>query len=139
MLELDPDSVSAHSSLNLAYEQKQMFADAAAHEERVLALTGSSDLAVAFRQNYLQSGYRVASRKLFDEFVRRSGRSFFSPYGLGAGYAFLDEKDLAFQWLEQAYQKRSPGLSLIKVDPRLDPLRTDPRFQDLQRRMNFPG
>ena len=139
MLELDPDSLSAHSSLNLAYEQMQMFAEAAAHEERVLALSGTSDLAVAFRQNYSQSGYRVASRKLLDEFVKRSGRSFFSPYGLGAGYSFLDEKDLAFQWLEQAYQKRSPGLSLIKADPRLDPLRSDPRFQDLLRRMNFPG
>jgi hypothetical protein len=116
-----------------------MFAEAAAHEEKLLALTGMSDLAAAFRQNYSQSGYRVASRKLLDEYVKRLDRSFFSPYGLGAGYSFLDEKDLAFQWLEQAYQKRSPGLSLIKADPRLDPLRSDPRFQDLLRRMNFPG
>jgi TolB-like protein/DNA-binding winged helix-turn-helix (wHTH) protein/Tfp pilus assembly protein PilF len=139
MLELDPNSLPAHSSLNLAYEQKQMFAEAAAHEEQVLTLVGTSDLATAFRQNYLRSGYRAAWRKLLDEYVKRSSRGFFSPYGLGAGYSFLDEKNSAFRWLGQAYDKRSPGLSFIKVDPRLDPLRSDPRFQDLLRRMNFPG
>ena len=81
----------------------------------------------------------MASRGLLQEFVKQSDRSFVSPYAIAAGYAFLDEKDLAFQWLEKAYRKRSAGLISIKVDPRLDPLRSDPRFQDFLRRMKFPA
>jgi hypothetical protein len=50
----------------------------------------------------------------------------------------LGEKDRAFALLEQAYQGRSSFMSVLKVDPRINPLRDDPRFQDLLRRMNFP-
>ena len=139
MLELDPNSLPAHSSLNLAYEQRQMFAEAAAEQEKILTLIGAHELAETFRQEYSRSGYRAASLKLLQEFVKRSDQSFISPYAIAAGYAFLNEKALAFQWLEKAYQKRSPGLNVIKVDPRLDPVRSDPRFQDLLRRMNLPG
>jgi hypothetical protein len=48
------------------------------------------------------------------------------------------KKGQAFQWLEKAYQIRDPYLRLLKVDPRLDPLRSDLRFQDLLKRMKFP-
>jgi hypothetical protein len=53
-------------------------------------------------------------------------------------YGALGEKDEAFCLLEQAFEERSPFLAVAKVDPRLDPLRGDPRFKDLLRRMNFP-
>jgi len=55
-------------------------------------------------------------------------------------YAGLGEKDKAFEWLEEGYDDRSIGLANleeIKVDPAYDPLRSDPRFQDLLRRMNL--
>ncbi len=54
------------------------------------------------------------------------------------GQAFLEENDEALAWLERAYQDRNPWLPFMQVEPRLDPLRSDPRFQDLVRRMNFP-
>jgi len=139
MLELDPNSLSAHSSLNLAYEQKRMFAEAATEQEKVLALSKDDELAASFWRDYSRSGYQAASRGLLQEFAKRSDQNSITAYPIGAGYAFLGEKDLAFQWLEKAYHKRSPGLGLIKVDPRLDSLRSDPRFHDLLRRMNFPG
>jgi len=53
-------------------------------------------------------------------------------------YSGLGDKDQAFEWLERAYKVRDKGLTYFKVDPCLDPLRSDPRFQDLVRRMNFP-
>ena len=53
-------------------------------------------------------------------------------------YAGLGEKDKAFEWLEKAYEDRSiSGAAEIKVDPIFDPLRSDPRFQDLLRRINL--
>ncbi len=53
-------------------------------------------------------------------------------------YAALGEADAAFEWLERAYQGRSLLLTTIRVDPGFDPLRSDPRFQDLLRRIGFP-
>jgi len=53
-------------------------------------------------------------------------------------YAGLGEKDHAFEWLERAYEDGDMGMLSLRIDPPLDPLRSDPRFQDLVRRMNFP-
>lgn len=52
-------------------------------------------------------------------------------------YAGLGEKDQAFAWLEKAYQQHSPMMAWLKVDPRFDSLRPDPRFQDLMRRVGL--
>jgi len=52
-------------------------------------------------------------------------------------YAGLNRTDEAFDWLERAYDERSPLLGYIKADPRFDDLRNDPRFADLLRRMNL--
>ena len=53
-------------------------------------------------------------------------------------YASLGDKDQAFECLEKAYEERNAWLVALRVDPMFDPLRSDPRFQDLVRRMNFP-
>ena len=53
-------------------------------------------------------------------------------------YASLGEKDKAFEWLQKAYDQRDFFIHQMKVEPLLDPLRSDPRFQDLMHRMNFP-
>jgi hypothetical protein len=59
-------------------------------------------------------------------------------YEVALIHAGLGEKDQAFEWLERAYEERDKGLLFLRIDPPLDPLRSDPRFQDLLRRMNFP-
>ena len=59
-------------------------------------------------------------------------------YLIAAWSALIGEAEQAMTWLERAYEEREPGLIAAKVDPRLDPLRSDPRFQDLLRRIGFP-
>ncbi len=68
-------------------------------------------------------------------FFKRSRRKF-HPSGnqcrsIGLAYAALGNLDAAFLWLERAYERKAESLSLLKVDPKLDPLRTDPRFASL--------
>ena len=53
-------------------------------------------------------------------------------------YMRLGQSERRFEYLEKAYEERSPRLTLINVEPRLDPIRDQPQFQDLRRRMNFP-
>jgi hypothetical protein len=61
-----------------------------------------------------------------------------SPYFLAIAYAGLGDKDRGFEWMETAYRERAAWLTFLKVDPALDPLRSDPRFADLLRRIGLP-
>jgi len=61
-----------------------------------------------------------------------------APYDIATVYAGLDDKEQAFAWLEKAYEDRGLWLPLLRVDPALDSLHSDPRFAELLRRMNFP-
>ena len=59
-------------------------------------------------------------------------------YSIAVFSALIGEPEEAMTWLERAYEEREPGLLHAKVDPNLDPLRADPHFQDLLRRIGFP-
>jgi len=67
-----------------------------------------------------------------------SKRRYVSAYGIAQIYTALGDFDHAWAWLEKAFEERSFQLIWLKVDPTIDALRSDPRFQDLLRRMNFP-
>ena len=60
-----------------------------------------------------------------------------NPYRIAALYAMLGEKDKAFHWLEEAYASRHPFLNTLKVEPRFDLIRSDPRYGDLLGRLNL--
>jgi hypothetical protein len=79
------------------------------------------------------------TKKILSEFLRQSKTRYVSPYMIATVYAGLGDKDKAFEYLENAYQEKSSDLPyFLRADLRIDNLRSDPRFQDLLRRMNFP-
>src|SRR5262249_51961582 len=83
-------------------------------------------------------GYRDEAHKVLRQLEELSKQRYVTPYGRALIYAALGETDETFKWLETAYQQRANWMVLLKVDPCFDNLRSDPRFQDLMRRMNFP-
>ena len=89
--------------------------------------------------SYTATGRSAEAQKILHEWLRQSETSYVSPYMIATAYAGLGDKAKAFEYLEKAYQERSSDLPyFLKADLRLDNLRSDPRFQDLVRRMNFP-
>lgn len=88
---------------------------------------------------YATAGRRDDAFEVLDHLHEISKQRYMSAYWPAAIYAVLNEKDLAFRWLELAYQERSSWMAYTKVYPWLDNLRPDPRFKDLLRRMNFPA
>ena len=88
---------------------------------------------------YARAGRVREARECIRELKEFLAEEAVGVYEIALVYAGLGEKDLAFEFLERAYDERDKGMLWLKVDPPLDPLRSDPRFQDLLRRMNFPS
>ena len=84
---------------------------------------------------YAVTGRRAEAQKVLDQLTDLSKQKYVSAVFRAYIYAALGEKDKAFEWLEKGYEDRSTYT--IKVDPFFDPLRSDPRFADLLRRMNL--
>ena len=136
VLELEPNSVQGHDVAGRAYLQKSMYREGIEQFQTALALSPENPLTLA----YLGYAYAVAGRKadalkIIDQLNQLSKRRYVSPMALAAVYAGLEEKNKAFERLEEAYQVRF--LTFLKVNPIWDPLRSDPRFGGLLRRMNL--
>jgi serine/threonine-protein kinase len=87
---------------------------------------------------YALSGQRHKALEILDELKELSKGEYVAPSGIALVHVGLGENEEALQWLEKGYEKRDGNMILLKVSPIWDPLRDDPRFQELLRRMNFP-
>jgi hypothetical protein len=125
------------------YERKGMQKEAVTEVLTALRLAGKKDLAGLVEQKYRSSGYTEAKQTWLRGDIKESQRNAQSgqipSFRIAVDYALLGEKDKAFEWLEKAVQERDPALlvSLNEIPARLPGLRSDPRFQDLLRRMGM--
>ncbi len=105
--------------------------------ERALELSGGDPYVVAdLGYCYAMSGRPEAARALLAQLDRTEG--YVSPLTRALIHVGLGSQDEALRWLENGYEQRAYFMLTINVDPRYDPLRSDPRFQDLRRRIGFP-
>jgi TolB-like protein/DNA-binding winged helix-turn-helix (wHTH) protein len=133
-LEMDPNFIPAHMVLGQAYEEKGMLPDAIAELERAVTLAGGSPIYAASLAHALGiAGRRAEALNLLDRLKKTTENGFVSPYDLALAYLGLGDKDRTLQLLNAAVQERTPRVAFLAVEPRFDGLRTDPRFQRLQR------
>ena len=138
LLETQPDFSVAHWGLGLAYEQKRMYWQAIEEFEKAAALEKDDPNSIAsLGHAYAVTGNKGAALKTIDELNVLAKHGDVSPYQLAVVYVGLGEKDRAFESLEKAKVERSTLLTYLKMDPRFDSLRSDPRFQDLLRGMGL--
>ncbi len=137
--ELEPNDSRPYATMSGVYEQMGRYEDAVIAQKRAMTLSGAAPERIAELDSaYSQSGSKGYWRWRL-EWIERIGGSFdrYASY-TAMYYGQLGEKDKAFAWLERAYEKHDPFMFRLKVEPGWDPLRDDPRFQDVLRRMNFP-
>lgn len=137
---LQPNSWITHYLRGVGYEGTgQTILAIPEYQKAVEFSQGDQDPTAALAHAYASLGRRAEAEKILGEWQRQSKTSYVSPYMIATVYASLGEKNKAFEYLEKAYQERSSDLPyFLKADLRVDILRSDPRFQDLLRRMNFP-
>jgi hypothetical protein len=85
-----------------------------------------------------KSGKQAEARGLLEEVLKSSKERYVSPGNIALIYNGLGERDETYAWLERGYDRRDPKMVFLKVEPKWNNLRDDPRFQDLMRRVGFP-
>ena len=113
-----------------------MYKEGIAEFEKELAISPGSQSTIGLGYAYAVAGRKAEAQKVLDRLNELSKQKYVPAVVRARIYAGLGEKDKAFEWLEKGYEDRSIGTH-IKVDPIFDPLRSDPRFADLLRRMNL--
>ncbi|MEA2874421.1 MAG: hypothetical protein QOH67_4411 [Hyphomicrobiales bacterium] len=135
-MEMDPRFAVTHYQLGQAFVQKRMYNEGTAELQKAIGLSGGNK---TFRSNlayaYALSGRRHAALEILRDLKNRLNNGFSNASEIALIYVGLGEKDHAMTWLEKAYEERFNPSVLLR--PCFDPLRSDPRFQDLLRRMGL--
>ena len=138
MLELDPDYIWTYATLEYAYYHVGMYEESLAASKSIWTRRGLREVVEALESGHEASGYKgamaVGARKL----VELSETRYVPGIRIAFYYGQAAEKDKAFEWLEKAYDERAGMLPWTLKIWWQDLIGSDPRFQDLLRRMNFP-
>ena len=136
-LEMDPDFQFAYLRLAWTYEAMGLYPEAAAARQKEQILGRASEEEVAGLADAAVSGAKSYWRWILGYTQKAAKEQYIEPFDFALIYAQLSEKNQAFEWLEKAYEARNSRLISLNVRTAWDPLRDDPRFQDLLLRMNL--
>jgi eukaryotic-like serine/threonine-protein kinase len=139
-IRIAPDFWTAHWMLGLAYEQKNRYEDAVAEFRRAIELFPGSSLllSASLARSYALSGARDQVNELLEQMNKQSAQDCSSPFHIAMIYAALEENDAAFAWLQRACEEHEIWINFLKVDPRIDQLREDPRYNRLLKTVGVP-
>jgi serine/threonine protein kinase/Tfp pilus assembly protein PilF len=135
VIDLDPSLPDPHTGMIWVYEATDRFADSL--NEMLKSPGLASEEAARLRKAFAMAGWRGVVQEHIKS-LKGSPRGYLSPYLLACQYVSLGDLLEAFALLEQAYRDRDDWMVWMKVDPHMDSVRSDARFKDLVRRMNFP-
>ena len=138
VLDLDPRSVSARDCIGSAHLATAAYDQAIAEYSAMLTSSGNDPVRLAsLGCAYALAGKKLQAQKVVVQLNEASKIHYVPPYVLGLVHAALGENDKAFSWLEKAYEQHDSYLVRLRVEPLMDPLRPDPRFERLLHRMNL--
>jgi serine/threonine-protein kinase len=138
-VELEPNWPVGYWVLGLVLRKVGRYDLAIAEGETGVKLSGGSSLmSAALAQTFATAGRRSQAIEILDELRTPKNQKYVAPYFLAGIYAGLGEDNRAIECLEKSYEEHSHWLIYLHIDPSLDGLRSDPRFQDLLRRIGLP-
>ncbi|HEX6045687.1 MAG TPA: winged helix-turn-helix domain-containing protein, partial [Pyrinomonadaceae bacterium] len=139
VIAMDPNHYQAYWILGHTYVANRQFNEAIAAAQKAVELSERAPGALSMLGlAYAVAGRKDEANKVVNELLELNKSRYVTPVALINIYIGLGDKDQAFVWLEKAFQERSNYLVYLKVFPILDPLRSDPRFADLVRRVGLP-
>ena len=139
VIDMSPGYSKAHIYISGSYAIKGMFDEALAEFKKGNDLEGGGALPMRVYEAWLDAmaGKQQEARGILDELIKSPALSYLDPFFMAAIYGSLGDRDVAFGYLDKAYQQRTYRMVYLKVEPHLDALRADPRFVDLLQRMKL--
>lgn len=139
VLELDPNSFYVLAHLGQCYLMKSMYPEAITHFKKAAALTGRKDAAslCGLGYTYAISGKKEEALKILEEMKNLSSQRYIRPTYMAGIYIGLGDNDRAFKWLEKAYINRCDWLILLQIEHMFEPIRKDPRFAELVKKVGL--
>jgi len=136
-LALQPDNAGYLTDLGFSLIANDQPADAIPGLEKAVSISGSPAATGILIRAYAQAGRRGDAMRLLAELKRRKAAGYIPAGAFVNAYLGLGDKEQTFYWLEQAYKEQSNILQFLKSHPYFDPIRSDPRFVDLTRRVGL--
>ena len=137
-LDLFPNNAEAHVRLGMVFVELGKHEDAFVEVQNAITLTeGFLDYIARLGYAYAVNGRRDDAISIINELKNQMKQNYISPYLIAAIYSALNERDLAFQWLDKAYETRDVNVIFLKVDPIFDNSRSDQRFNAMLKKINL--
>jgi len=137
-LELDPNFFLPHFVLATIELRGANYSKAIEEFRIAQTMETQPNITAYLGYAYAKSGQRDKALETLRELDQLAQHRFVTPFCQALVYLGLGENSKALDWLEKAYEGRSFWLGWLKIEPIYDPLRSDPRFQALYKKMNFP-
>jgi eukaryotic-like serine/threonine-protein kinase len=137
-LRMDPSVLLAHSGLWISLHQKNMHEEALREARKYFEALEDREVTDAMTSGFAEGGYARSMHLAADTLAERFSQTYVPPTRVARLYAYANESNLAVQWLEKAYAERDFEMVYLGIHPSWDNLRSDPRFQDLLGRVEFP-
>lgn len=137
-IEMDPSFGAAHTDLARSLHLLGRNAEALEEFERGAGRDGAAPSPSTGYAIFLaQAGQGDAAARMIEELERRAESEYVSPYGIASYHAVVGNMERALDWLDRAFEVRDGTLVWMKVNPRFDPLRAEPRFRDMLGRLRL--
>ena len=138
-IELDPHYPVTYWILGLLLRKMERYSEAIAEGEKSVTLSGGSPIMrAALAQTLAVAGEQIPANQILDDLIKLSQQKYVAPYFLSGIYLGLRQQDRAMEYLEKAGEEHSHWLIYLHIDPGVDSLRSNPRFQALLRRIGLP-
>jgi eukaryotic-like serine/threonine-protein kinase len=137
-IDLEPNFWFSYHWLGHAYFGKHMYEDAIQAFQKMSDLSGQFQINGALCAAYAQANRRAEALKMLQQLSEMKRKQYVSPFEFVFAYIGLNDNDRALKFLQESYETRDHYMPYIATLPFLDPLRSDPRFQEIMHKMNFP-
>ena len=138
MIDLEPGFTQVHYFRGIVYTQKGMFNEAIASHERAIAMSGETARSLALLAHaYGRAGHSEKAHALIARLVEKTRQDYVQPHDMTIAYLGVGDKEQALKWLERGFEERDELAALARAPFWYVPLQTEPRFQDLLRRLRL--